>query len=666
MTGAGIGRARVAFAAGMLVIAALAATVWAEAASAASFGTGTAGFAIYPAPSSLSNSDNAGEPSIGVDWNTGATMYQAFSSTYRVTFNDSTVPATASWADTNPPSVVNIDPILATDHTLGRTWAGGLAGSCSQLAFTDNDGGSWTPSNPCSGTIDHETIGSGPWAGGTPLGATYSHAVYYCAQAGVQAGGTGDACATSTNGGLSWGAPVPVNGCGGLHGHVKVSADGTAYLPNRDCDLSVDRVGGGITTNNGTTWSSYSIPQTSPARGFDPSVTTTPDNTVYEAWARAGDYHPVVAKSTNHGTTWSTPVDLASTVSPPLVASTFQAMTSGDNGRVAVAFLGTSTGTSGVTPFDNGYHGVWYLYVSYSYDGGQTWTTVNATPNDPVQRGCIWDGGGSNVCRNLLDFIDATTTKDGRVAVAYADGCISTCATSSGTESQSTSAYATIARQSTGQGLFSAYDTVAQTNDFSVSANPSSLSVAPGASGSSTISTAVTSGSAQSVSLSASGQPSGTTVGFSANPITAGGSSTMTVNVGSGTAPGTYTITVTATGASATHTTTVTLTVPASQASDFSIGASPSSLTVAQTRSGTSTISTTTTSGTAQSVSLSASGLPAGATVSFSPSSVTSGATSKMTIKVGKKTPTGTYTITVTGTGATATHTTTITLTVTT
>jgi hypothetical protein len=48
---------------------------------------------------------------------------------------------------------------------------------------------------------------------------------------------------------------------------------------------------------------------------------------------------------------------------------------------------------------------------------------VNATPGDPVQRGCIWSGGGSNACRNLLDFNDAQIDKQGRVLVAYTDGC---------------------------------------------------------------------------------------------------------------------------------------------------------------------------------------------------------------------------------------------------
>jgi PKD repeat protein len=417
--------------------------------STAVAGSGTPVFVNYAAPSSLFDSNNAGEPSIGINGNTGALMYQSSATTYKVAFNDSTTPATASWQDKTPlSSIINIDPILATDWSTGRTFAGGLDGECSILSYSDTDGSSWTPmSNACAGVFDHETIGSGPWHGGQPAYATYQHAVYYCAQNGE------DMCATSTNGGLSFLPPVPVMGaCGSLHGHVKVSHDGTAYLPNNNCG----KVGGGITSNNGLNWNSYTISQsTSASRGFDPSVTTTPDDTLYEAWAQGGNNHPYVAKSANHGSTWTNVTDLANTVTPPIVASTFQTMTSGDNGRVAVAFLGTTTG-SGV-PFDNGYHGVWDLYVSMSYDAGVTWTTVKAT-SDPVQRGCIWDGGGSNVCRNLLDFMDVNVTPDGRVVVGYADGCINACAGANVTDAQSTSAWATIARESTGKGLFAAFD----------------------------------------------------------------------------------------------------------------------------------------------------------------------------------------------------------------
>jgi hypothetical protein len=84
---------------------------------------------------------------------------------------------------------------------------------------------------------------------------------------------------------------------------------------------------------------------------------------------------------------------------------------------------------------------------------------VKAT-TDPVQRGWMCAGGTScNSGRNLLDFMDVNLTKDGRVVVGYADGCIGACAAANGTEAQSTSAYATIAYQSAGKGLYAAYDT---------------------------------------------------------------------------------------------------------------------------------------------------------------------------------------------------------------
>ncbi|HTL23355.1 MAG TPA: sialidase family protein, partial [Mycobacteriales bacterium] len=250
----------------------------------------------------------------------------------------------------------------------------------------------------------------------------------------------------------TFGAPVLVGGaCGSLHGHVKVGPDGTAYLPNAHCG---GKAGGGITTNNGSTWTSYTIPGSSePATGFDPSVAITPDNTVYESWQGA-DNHSYVAKSTNHGATWSTPVDLGASLG--VVNSTFQAATAGDNGRVAVAYLGSTTPGN---PFASAWNGVWDLYVSYTYDGGTTWTTVKAT-TDPVQRGWMCaDGTTCNSGRNLLDFMDANTTTDGRVVVGYADGCIGACAGPSGTKAQSVDAYATVAYQSAGKGLYAAYDT---------------------------------------------------------------------------------------------------------------------------------------------------------------------------------------------------------------
>ncbi|MEO5877950.1 MAG: proprotein convertase P-domain-containing protein, partial [Streptosporangiaceae bacterium] len=98
-------------------------------------------------------------------------------------------------------------------------------------------------------------------------------------------------------------------------------------------------------------------------------------------------------------------------------------------------------------------------------------------------------------------------------------------------------------------------------NDFSISASPGSGSVNPGSSVTSTIGTAVTNGSAQTVALSASGLPSGATASFSPSTVTAGQSSTLTVTTATGTPAGPYTVTVTGTGTAVTHTTSYALTV---------------------------------------------------------------------------------------------------------
>jgi hypothetical protein len=98
---------------------------------------------------------------------------------------------------------------------------------------------------------------------------------------------------------------------------------------------------------------------------------------------------------------------------------------------------------------------------------------------------------------------------------------------------------------------------------------------------------------------------------------------------------------------------------------DFTIAANPSTLTVAQGSSTSGAIVTTVLQGNPESVTLSASGLPANATASFSPNPVLSGTNSTITITAASNTPLGTSTVTVSGTDGTHTHTTTISLTVT-
>jgi kumamolisin len=104
---------------------------------------------------------------------------------------------------------------------------------------------------------------------------------------------------------------------------------------------------------------------------------------------------------------------------------------------------------------------------------------------------------------------------------------------------------------------------------------------------------------------------------------------------------------------------------PAATSPTFSLSASPASVSVVQGNSGSSTITSTVVDGFDSAVTLSASGQPAGVTVSFSPASITGSGTSTLTLAVASTTATGTYTITVTGTGGGITQSTVVSLTVT-
>ncbi|MDQ6693953.1 MAG: S-layer homology domain-containing protein, partial [Chloroflexota bacterium] len=158
------------------------------------------------------------------------------------------------------------------------------------------------------------------------------------------------------------------------------------------------------------------------------------------------------AISDDHGQTWHNVQRIGTEFG--IKNAVFPAVVAGDNNRASFAFLGTPTGgdyqATGVFP------GIWHLYIASTFDGGATWTTVDATPNDPVQRGSICTGGttcGSD--RNLLDFMDATVDREGRVLIGYADGCTGPCVAG---PPNSFSALGTIARQSGGKRLFAAYD----------------------------------------------------------------------------------------------------------------------------------------------------------------------------------------------------------------
>lgn len=450
-------------------------------------GTGVS-FTVHVSPAGVA--DGAGEPSIGASWKSGNTLFQAGTQTDRVSFADGPGATRATWTKaTAPTALTSFDPILFTDSVTGRTVESQLVSSaflpgaptgvgCSLSEYTDDDGQTWVPSEGCStpALYDHQTVGGGAFTNPTRATTSYPRSFYYCSQGEVTA-----LCGQSTDGGLTYGpgtAIYPIDmsgngsmgGCLGLHGHIRVAPDGSAYVPNSMCGGPSGHQAVAATENDGQSYTVRPIPDAAPNPvRSDPSVAAGAGNTLYFAY-EAGDgtiraaVSPGNDAAMRHGKGWLASQDLGAPLG--VKYGVFPAVIAGDDDRAAVAFLGSTVPAADPKTIyeDKSYPGVWHLYVATTTDRGASWHTTDVTPNDPVQRGCIYWGNSTctSAQRNLLDFFDITLDRSGRVLVGYADGCTGTCVTTAGPASANSgnteSAKGTIARQQCGPALFAAGD----------------------------------------------------------------------------------------------------------------------------------------------------------------------------------------------------------------
>jgi len=375
---------------------------------------------------------NAGEPSVGSNFATGVANYQSGLQTLFITFDDS-CPSngqSSTWVNRAAPTSVAIDsdPIGFTDRgftdPLGfhsRVFAAELtllSPDTVKISHTDDDGMTWVPDQTggIASAVDHETIGGGPFRNapmevppvvGTPL-TTYPNAVYYCSQDIAFA-----SCSRSDNGGSTYGASIPIynlTACGGLHGHVKVTpatnqtiANGSAgmvYVPNRDCGGVQSVV---VSKDNGITWAihpvqsatSFAVPGTV-GGGDDPAVGIDDNGRVYFSFSNAGTA-AAVATSDDFGVTWNNIFDVGAVYG--INNAAFPTAVAGSAGRAAVAYYGSTSGTGDSNTAN--FTGFWHLYIAHTFDGGLHWTTTDATPNAPMQRGGILRGGGAGSLEEL-------------------------------------------------------------------------------------------------------------------------------------------------------------------------------------------------------------------------------------------------------------------------
>jgi hypothetical protein len=387
------------------------------------------------------------EPSIGIT-SSGCMFFIAmekpmrscdYGATWENTRDITQAPFTSDpygWVDPVTDRIFNI-------HMMGlaTTWIG----------WSDDDGDSWLGNPYDSGPVplnDHIKLASGPWTdagyGGLgQLSPLYSEAVYFCYNklAGIFCYTSYDGGATFPTGGQIYGLATSD---GGLHGAITTAPDGTVYVTPR---VEIPAVI--ISKDNGLNWDTREMGQdvTTPNPRKNSEVATDSESNAYHVWTGA-DQGIYMSRSIDSGDSWDSESIRISPVE--VISTTFPQTDAGDPGRIAITYLGSENGSLiGTTDIDgnnwtgNGHYapnGVHYhLYVTYSLnalDENPVFHTRRIS-DDPVQVGamclnsgdCRDDQGGSN--RNLLDFNDLHIDTEGRVYIAFADGCIDACASSS-------------------------------------------------------------------------------------------------------------------------------------------------------------------------------------------------------------------------------------------
>ena len=186
--------------------------------------------------------------------------------------------------------------------------------------------------------------------------------------------------------------------------------------------------------------------------------------------------------------------------------------------------------------------------------------------------------------------------------------------------------------------------------DFEISVAPASRTVEPGQNAFYTVSVNPLFGFTGTVGLSISNLPPGTNHDFTPFNVPAGGSSQLKVRTFTSTPPVTnHTFTVRGMNGGNTRTDTARITVM--DAGSFTLDATPSSRTLSPGDSTTYTVTLQSIDGFSEPVALSLSGLPAGATHSFNPGTVTPTGTSTLTVNTATSSPLGNHTLTVSGSG---------------
>ena len=195
--------------------------------------------------------------------------------------------------------------------------------------------------------------------------------------------------------------------------------------------------------------------------------------------------------------------------------------------------------------------------------------------------------------------------------------------------------------------------------NFSLTISPATQTVNQGLNIGYGVTVSSSGGFSGNIALSVSGLPTGATATLSPSSVQNSGLVSLSIITSASTPAGTYTFTVTGTSGPLARSSTATLVVVAR---DFSLSASPTSQEIIVGQSTSYSVNLFPSNNYSGTVNFSVSGLPTGATGTFSPASLTTSGTTTLAVTTTSSTPPGTYPLVISGTDGVLTHTFTVSL----
>ena len=157
--------------------------------------------------------------------------------------------------------------------------------------------------------------------------------------------------------------------------------------------------------------------------------------------------------SKDSGAHWTPPLDVTA---PGVTAANLPALTAGDDGRLALAYAGTTDPvyvkilSNDTAALDNETYDGYLALITDADSAAPQVTTARVNPaNDPLVRGQC----GPARCPGMYDFLDVVMDKDGRPWASFVDACVDKCALPGGHAKDSHAYAAFVATFATGPGL---------------------------------------------------------------------------------------------------------------------------------------------------------------------------------------------------------------------